>query len=106
MDEHLSPKLVRRLADIFPQSAHVQSLGLRGGKDRSLWEFARKEGLVVLTRDNDFEHLAMNLGGPPKVIIIRSKDGRTDVIEALLRKRVAAIQRFEASTEANLLVVE
>lgn len=48
----------------------------------------------------------MNLGGPPKVIIVRSKDGRTEIIEALLRRHLGAILRFDASTEASLLIVE
>lgn len=56
LDEHLSPSLTRRLSDIFPESVHVQRLGLRGRKDRALWDAARKEGWVILTRDSDFEH--------------------------------------------------
>jgi len=87
LDEHLSPKLVRRLADLFPGSAHVQALGLRGRTDRSIWEVARSEGFTIASRDRDFEHLAITLGGPPKVRLIRSLDGRAAVIEELLRRR-------------------
>lgn len=32
-DQNLSPKLVKRLADVFPSSSHVQSLGLDGASD-------------------------------------------------------------------------
>lgn len=106
LDEHLSPKLVRRLADLFPGSAHVQSLGLRGRKDRSLWEVARLDGFTILSRDSDFEHLAMTLGPPPKVVLIRSRDGRTTIIEALVRRRAAEIVQFEESSEASLLILE
>jgi len=32
-DENLSPKLVTVLADIFPESVHVDRIGLGGGSD-------------------------------------------------------------------------
>lgn len=106
LDEHLSPKLVRRLAELFPNSSHVQSLGLRGRKDRSLWEIARDIGFVIVSRDSDFEHLAMTLGAPPKVVLIRTRDGRTSVIEDLLRRRAADIERFGATDDASVLIIE
>lgn len=36
-DENLSPQLVRRLADVFPGSAHVRDCGLAGGADVAVW---------------------------------------------------------------------
>ena len=62
--------------------------------------------LVIVTRDSDFEHLAMTMGAPPKAIIVRSQDGHTEVIEALLRKHSADILRFGLSPEASFLIVE
>ena len=35
LDEHLSPRLVRRLQDLFPESVHVQTLGLEERTERS-----------------------------------------------------------------------
>ena len=32
-DENLSPRLCRLLADIYPDSAHVRDIGLRGAED-------------------------------------------------------------------------
>ncbi len=106
LDEHRSPKLVRRLADLFRGSTHVQTLGLRGRTDRSIWEVARSEGFTIASRDSDFEHLAMTLGAPPKVVLVRSVDGRTAVIEELLRRRAADIERFGVTDETNVLILE
>lgn len=105
-DEHLSPKLVKRLGDVFPDSAHVQTLGLRGRTDRSIWEFARDGGFTIVTRDGDFEHFAATLGAPPKAIILRSRDGRTAVIESVFRKHASAIRWFLQAEEMNLLILE
>lgn len=39
-DENLSPRLVELLATEFPQSVHVETLGMRGTTDAELWEYA------------------------------------------------------------------
>ena len=105
-DEHLSPKLVGRLRDLFSEAVHVQTLGMRGRKDRALWDHARENGYVIASRDSDFEALAMTLGSPPKVILVRTKDGRTAVIESMFRRHADAIRRFDTSTDRSVLILE
>ncbi len=39
-DQNLSPKLVNRLADLFPGSIHVLSVGLDCADDDRIWEYA------------------------------------------------------------------
>ena len=104
-DEHLSPRLVRRLADLFQDSTHVQLVGLRGARDRALWLYAREQDLVLVSRDADFERLSMELGPPPKVIILRLADGDPAVVEALLRTHAPVIARFADDLELSLLVI-
>ncbi len=43
-DENLSPRLVSALADLFPESAHVDRLGLGGEPDPVIWDFAKRHG--------------------------------------------------------------
>jgi predicted nuclease of predicted toxin-antitoxin system len=40
-DQHLSPRLVTRLADLYPGSAHVDPLGLGREDDRIVWRYAQ-----------------------------------------------------------------
>ena len=40
-DENLSRKLVVRLADLDPDSAHVVEVTLLESPDRGIWEFAK-----------------------------------------------------------------
>ena len=47
-DQNLSPLLVDDLDDIYPDSAHVQSLGLDRSPDTPLWDFARDNGFVIV----------------------------------------------------------
>ena len=43
-DQNLSPKLANRLADLFPGSCPVQSVGLDSADDDPIWEYARLNG--------------------------------------------------------------
>jgi predicted nuclease of predicted toxin-antitoxin system len=40
-DQNLSRKLVNRLADIFPESSHVQFYKVDERTDTEIWEFAK-----------------------------------------------------------------
>jgi predicted nuclease of predicted toxin-antitoxin system len=70
-DQNLSPSLVKRLADLFPESSHTDLVGLARNDDRSIWQYCLQEGFVVVSKDNDFVFLASERGAPPKAICIR-----------------------------------
>jgi len=44
-DQNLSPKLVRRLADLYPDSNHVYQIGIDRAADKEMRDYARREGL-------------------------------------------------------------
>ena len=47
-DANLSPKLVRRLADLFPGSVHLFDLPLpRDAQDHVIWAYAKHAGLDI-----------------------------------------------------------
>ena len=53
-DHNLPPRLVSRLADLFPHSEHVFSLGLDRATDLEIREYAKREDLVVEYRSSDW----------------------------------------------------
>ena len=58
-DANLSPKLVHRLAELFPDSVHVFDTGLaRFISDEVIWEYASINGFAIVTADSDFLELA------------------------------------------------
>ena len=67
-DENLSPKLVDLLEDDFPDSAHVYDLGLGGASDSQIWDQARADGFVIVSKDDDFRQRSFVEGAPPKVV--------------------------------------
>jgi predicted nuclease of predicted toxin-antitoxin system len=62
-DENLSRKLVPLVGDLFPGSAHVTRVGISSGaSDQQVWDYARQNGFVIITADNDFLSLADTRG--------------------------------------------
>ncbi|WP_251959849.1 DUF5615 family PIN-like protein [Nostoc commune] len=52
-DQNLSRKLVTQLADVFPDSSHVQFHGLEVKTDTEIWEFAKTNDFCIVTQDVD-----------------------------------------------------
>jgi hypothetical protein len=65
-DQNLSPKLAKRLADLFPDSSHAQYEGLDCANDDQVWEHARLNGFAIVSKDADFNNLSVVKGSPPK----------------------------------------
>lgn len=104
-DENLSPRLVQALELEYPGSAHVRTLGLRGATDGAIWEAARREVYVIVSKDNDFRQLSFLHGAPPKVIWLSVGNAGTEAILRFLRSQRAEIQAFGDDTETSLLVL-
>lgn len=104
-DANLSPKLVRRLSDLFPDSVHVFETGLvQYTSDERIWQHARANGFTIVTADSDFLALAEAHGAPRKVIRLENCNFRTALVEALLRKNAVRIAELERSDRAALTI--
>ena len=84
-DQNLSHRLVALLAAEFPGSAHVRDVCLAAAADLDVWAYAAAKGFVVVSKDVDFQQRALLYGHPPKVIWVRSGNGPTAAVAALLR---------------------
>ena len=49
-DQNLSPGLVDKLADVFPDSKHVRTVGLREGEDIEIWSYAQLQSLMIVQK--------------------------------------------------------
>lgn len=102
-DENLAARLVRDLADIYPESAHVSGLDLGGASDRVIWTRAAEDGFVLVTKDEDFHRLSVLIGPPPKVIWIRLGNCATEDVARLLRFRAEEVTTFVEHEDAAFL---
>ncbi|MBE9207214.1 DUF5615 family PIN-like protein [Nostoc sp. LEGE 06077] len=80
-DQNLSRKLTTRLADIFPDSSHVQFHELQERTDTEIWEFAKSNNFCIFTQDADFFERSRLYGSPPKVIWLRCGNAPNNYIE-------------------------
>ena len=104
-DANLSPKLVGRLAELFPDSVHVFDTGLaKFTSDETIWQFARANGFVIVTADSDFLGLVEQRGAPPKVIRLENCNYKTAIVEDLLRRNAVRITELEQSAKAVLII--
>jgi predicted nuclease of predicted toxin-antitoxin system len=100
-DANLSPKLIGRLTELFPDSTHVFDTGLeRLASDERIWSYAAANGFAIVTADADFVALAEMLGPPPQVVRLENCNYSTSVVEELLRRnaiRIADLGDSESS---------
>jgi predicted nuclease of predicted toxin-antitoxin system len=105
-DENLSRKLVQRLGDLYPGSAHVVGIDLMTSPDREIWNFAKANGFVVVSTDLDFYDLATTLGPPPKVLWLRRWTHPTADAERVLRREAIRISEFVNDPDLGVLVLD
>lgn len=104
-DENLSPKMVAVLADVFPDSAHVDRIGLGGESDDGVWRYARDNGFMLVSKDSDFYEKSILYGHPPKVIWIRRGNCTNRQIQLLLRNKVDVIAEFYQNDEVSFVSI-
>lgn len=105
-DANLSSRLLRRLAEAFPESQHVDQVRLISKTDHAVWDWAAYRGLTIVSKDNDFRQLSFLKGPPPKVIWLSVGNAGTDAIGDLLARSRDRIAAFLEAPEEGLLVLE
>ncbi len=104
-DQNLSFKLVRLLADVYPESVHVRDLRLVEADDLTIWRYAAEHDLVIVSKDSDFHQMSLLYGHPPKTVWLRVGNAPTSTTVALLREHQATMQRFHEDPDAALLAL-
>ena len=104
-DQNLSPRLVEHLANIYPDSVHVFSLGLGEALDMEIWQYAHDHDYIIVTKDADFSEVGIIKGFPPKIIWIRRGNCSTKDIETILRENYSAISNLSEDVETGILTL-
>ncbi|MGO8856951.1 MAG: DUF5615 family PIN-like protein [Streptosporangiaceae bacterium] len=78
----------------WPESAHVESINMRGATDEAIWSFARDHGFTLVSKDDDFRSLALVRGAPPKVVWLQIGNAPTSKVADLLRANILVLEVF------------
>jgi predicted nuclease of predicted toxin-antitoxin system len=104
-DQNLAPTLVTRLADLFPDSLHVETAGLDRASDDLVWDYARQNGFAIVSKDEDYSDLSVLRGNPPKVLWSQIGNCTTKQVEAVFRARFDDIKAFENDPSVGTLAL-
>ena len=106
LDENLSRRLVPFLQHDFPGTSQVVLLGMESASDKAVWERARADGYIIVTRDADFQELSLVWGAPPKVIRLRTNTpSRAAVLKLLLDNREQFDVVFNLEGKASIELI-
>lgn len=93
LDENLSRRLVPFLQHDYPGSDQVVLLGMASASDKEVWQKARDECYVIVTRDADFQELSLVWGQPPKVVRLKTlNQSRAATLKVLIENKDAITQ--------------
>jgi len=104
-DENLSPKLPRLVATLFPNGAHVRECGLLGLPDVNVWEYARANDFIIISKDSDFHQRSVLHGPPPKIIWLRIGNCSREKLVQLIARHEQDIRAFDADPFESILVI-
>ncbi len=86
LDENLSRRIIPALQELYPGSSQISLLQLNTADDREIWEYAKKEGFVIVTHDADFHEYSLLASGPPLVIWLRcGNQTKRNILEKLIK---------------------
>lgn len=69
IDAHLSPVIATWITDNFEVTAvALRDLGLRDAEDFEIFEAAKSQSVIFMTKDRDFVDLVDQRGTPPQII--------------------------------------
>lgn len=91
LDAQLPPQLAVWLRNAQHIDAKaLRELGLRDAGDREIFDAARTNNVILLSKDADFVELVSRLGAPPKIIWLTCGNVSNEAVQKLLTQRLDA----------------
>ena len=73
--------------------------------DPIVWDYAKDNDLMIVSKDADMHDLGLVFGNPPKVIWLRLGNCSTSQVENLLRRDFDAIELFYRDKHLSLIAL-
>ena len=105
IDNNISHRIVARIEDLFPNSTHVMLKNLDKSSDLKVWNYAKQHNFTILTKDSDFNDIAIHKGTPPKIIWLKMGNCKIATIENILRENKNLIIDFLNDKNSSILEI-
>ncbi|MCF4969575.1 DUF5615 family PIN-like protein [Nostoc sp. CMAA1605] len=106
IDAHLSPAIATWISNTFGITAlALRDVGLRDAEDLEIFEAAKTQGVIFITKDSDFVDLVERLGTPPQIIWLTcgntSNSRLQEILIATLPKALELLRTGEKLVEIS-----
>ena len=91
--------------DLYPDSRRVREAGMKKSEDVDIWEYAKSNDFVIVTKEMDFQQRSLLFGHPPKIVRLRVGNCTAQIIEDLLRRYFEVIKKFEQDARKSYLAL-
>jgi predicted nuclease of predicted toxin-antitoxin system len=105
LDENISDRIIPKILDLYSGSEHVKTLGLVNTDDGVIWEYAKINDFVIVSKDADFHQRSLLYGHPPKFVYLRIGNSPTKKIVQILRGNFDTIIQFDSTTNESILIL-
>jgi predicted nuclease of predicted toxin-antitoxin system len=100
IDAHLSPAISTWITSTFCISAlALRDVGLRDAEDTEIFEAAKSQGIIFMTKDSDFVDLVNRFGQPPQIILLTCGNTSNDRLKQILQSNLLEALELLASGE-------
>lgn len=105
-DENLSWRLVEMVKVKFPNCVHISDTTLKQPpSDIAIWKYCAENNLIIVTNDDDFFHLLQVKGFPPKVVLLKIGNAKTQTIADTLMQHYEDIRKLAANDKLGLIEI-
>lgn len=106
VDANLSPAIAAWITSTFGVTAFaLRDVGLRNAEDLEIFETAKAQDVIVMTKDSDFVNLVDRLGVPPQIIWLTcgntSNARLREILSTTLPKALELLRAGEALVEIS-----
>ena len=91
VDNQLPAALSRHLREGGFACTHVLDIGMGQAEDPEIWRFVVQERMILITKDEDFVHLASQSGAAAQVVWVRMGNCRNRVLCTAFKTSMAQI---------------
>ena len=100
IDAHLSPAVSTCTTATFGISAlALRDIGLRDAEDAEIFEAAKAQGIIFITKDSDFVDLVNRFGQPPQIILLTCGNTSNDRLKEILSSKLSEALALLSSGE-------
>ena len=100
IDAHLSPAISIWITATFGISAlALRDIGLRDAEDAEIFEAAKTQGIIFITKDSDFVDLVNRFGQPPQIILLTCGNTSNNRLKEILSSKLSEALALLSSGE-------